>query len=364
MKLKYAHLVTNLYGVATRRVLYLSFIVQPRPVRSAFTGSEIVQALLQSWRSGFGRGIRLAFYGTLCATLLSACFDIKVPTYKRPDTPEKTAYSKPVVTASETIQPDWWKQFHDPYLDSLVTKAIASNFEYQGARRAHRRGGRADRRGARRARCRPWISAPAPSFEKTTGQTFSKQYNVATQVNWDIDIWGEVEKGVQAQKAEFHATRGGLARGLSGAGRRTYRGPISRSSSSTTRSSSSKKRSRTNRKILTIYEGSSRNGLVPQTQVLTQQAEINRLTNQLLELRRSRDLANNALCHVDRRAGRRLQVARQAICSSACNSGGACTGCPRNCSRGGPTWWRPSIACWKPTTSSARPSSRNCRPSA
>ena len=39
------------------------------------------------------------------------------------------------------------------------------------------------------------------SFEKTTGQMFTKQYNLETQVNWDIDIWGAVEKGVQAQKA-------------------------------------------------------------------------------------------------------------------------------------------------------------------
>ena len=149
MKLKYAHLVTNLYGVATRRVLYLSFIVQPRPVRSAFTGSEIVQALLQSWRSGFGRGIRLAFYGTLCATLLSACFDIKVPTYKRPDTPEKTAYSKPVVDGER----------NDPArLVEAVPRSVPrfagdegdqQQFRIQGARRADSSGGCADRRGAR-----------------------------------------------------------------------------------------------------------------------------------------------------------------------------------------------------------------------
>jgi outer membrane protein, multidrug efflux system len=37
------------------------------------------------------------------------------------------------------------------------------------------------------------------------------------------------------------------------------------------------------------------NGLVPQTQVLLQKAEINRLTNGLLELRRLRDLAENSL---------------------------------------------------------------------
>ena len=36
----------------------------------------------------------------------------------------------------------------------------------------------------------------------------------------------------------------------------------------------------TNRQILAIYDGQSRNGLIPQTQVVRQQAEINRLTNE------------------------------------------------------------------------------------
>ena len=44
------------------------------------------------------------------------------------------------------------------------------------------------------------------SFEKSTGQKFSKQFSLGTQVNWDIDVWGKVNKGVQAQTAEFRAT--------------------------------------------------------------------------------------------------------------------------------------------------------------
>jgi NodT family efflux transporter outer membrane factor (OMF) lipoprotein len=50
-----------------------------------------------------------------------------------------------------------------------------------------------------------------------------------------------------------------------------------------------------NMQILTIYEAMLSNGLIPQTQVRRQRAEINRLTNELLELRRFRDLAENAL---------------------------------------------------------------------
>jgi len=51
-----------------------------------------------------------------------------------------------------------------------------------------------------------------------------------------------------------------------------------------------------NRQILTIFEGMDKSGLIPHTQVLRQQAEINRLTKDLLDLRRARDVSNNALC--------------------------------------------------------------------
>lgn len=132
------------------------------------------------------------------------------------------------------------------------------------------------------------------SFEKTTDQKFSKQYNVATQVNWDIDIWNAVEKGVQAQKAEFRATeadwRAGYLELIAGVST-TYFQILQFDD----QIDQQQKTIATNRQILTIFEGMEKNGLVPHTQVLTQRAELNRLTRDLLELRRSRDLADNAL---------------------------------------------------------------------
>src|SRR5690606_23897371 len=50
-----------------------------------------------------------------------------------------------------------------------------------------------------------------------------------------------------------------------------------------------------NRQILGIYDSMFKTGLVPNTQVLQQRAEINRLSRDLLELRRSRNLAGNAI---------------------------------------------------------------------
>lgn len=70
--------------------------------RCAFTGSEIVRALLPS--------LRVVVGVCVVSLTLAACIDVKVPKYERPNTPEKTAFSTfdtSKVAASDTIQPDW-----------------------------------------------------------------------------------------------------------------------------------------------------------------------------------------------------------------------------------------------------------------
>ncbi|MGE8490025.1 MAG: TolC family protein, partial [Paraburkholderia nemoris] len=145
---------------------------------------------------------------TVCALSLSACIDVSMPDYKRPDTPAKASWSDQKgapVSAAATIEPDWWKGFHDPYLDTLIAKAIANNFDIKVL--AARIDVAGTQIGEAKAGALPTMDlGGGADFEKSTGQTFAKQYNVATQVSWDIDIWGKVEKGVQAQKAEFHAS--------------------------------------------------------------------------------------------------------------------------------------------------------------
>jgi len=179
------------------------------------------------------------------ALLLGGCIDAHVPEYKRPDTPAKTSWTDrtgATISAASTIEPDWWKAFQDPYLNSLIGRSIDGNFDIKilaarinvaGAQIAEAHAG-----------ALPTMDLGAgASFEKTTGQPFSRTYNLGTQVNWDIDIWGKVEKGVQAQKAEFHAT------GPTGAPAiwnwsRTCPARTSRSCSSTTRSKRSKRLSK------------------------------------------------------------------------------------------------------------------------
>lgn len=231
-----------------------------------------------------------------CAAFLCACADVSMPEYRRPDSPVKSSWSRPPeasVSASDTITQDWWKEFRDPYLDTLIGKAITGNFDLKIL--AARIQVASAQIGEARAGALPTLDAGAgASFEKSTGQKFSKQFNLGTQVNWDIDIWGKVEKGVQAQTAEFRASEADWRAGyltLVSDVSTTYFQILQFQEQIDQQQQTLDK----NKQIVAIYEAMVKNGLLPNTRVLQQRAEIHRLTNDLLELHRLRDLADNAL---------------------------------------------------------------------
>lgn len=239
---------------------------------------------------------RHAVFTGVCAALLCSCADVSMPDYRRPDTPIKAEWSRDKsapVSAAETVSPDWWKEFSDPYLDNLVTRAIAGNFDVK-ILAARIRVAQAQI-GEVRAGALPTMDAGAgASFEKVTGQKLSKTYNLGTQVNWDIDIWGKVDKGVQAQTAEYRASeadwRAGYLTLVSNVST-TYFQVLQLDEQIDQQQQTLGK----NKQILAIYEAMYSNGLLPNTRVLQQRAEINRLTKDLLDLERVRVLAGNAL---------------------------------------------------------------------
>ena len=234
------------------------------------------------------------YAGLLCLT--GGCADVRVADYQRPDAPTKASWSRPPdagVSPSATISPQWWTQFGDPELDALVAKAIAGNFDLKVlAARISVANSQIDEA---RAGALPTVDVGAgANLEKSTGQKFSKQFNLGTQVSWDLDIWGGVAKGVQAQTAEFHATEADWRAGylqLVASVSSTYFQILQLDEQIDQQDRALQK----NRQILVIYEGMRDNGLAPATQVLRQRAEINRLTKDLLELRRFRQVSENAL---------------------------------------------------------------------
>jgi multidrug efflux system outer membrane protein len=232
----------------------------------------------------------------VCAALLFGCASVRVPEYQRPDAPAKSTWSQPpagTVTPTQAISPQWWAQFGDPELDSLVAQAIAGNIDLKvlSARIevAHAQIAEA------RAGSQPSADVAAgASLQKTSGQPLAKEFSVGTQVSWDLDIWGKVQKGVQGQTAEFHATeadwRAGYLQIVADVSMAYFQILQLDEQIDRQRSSLAK-----NEQILAIDEGLRSNGLIPGTEVLRQRAEINRLTKDLLELRRLRAVTENAL---------------------------------------------------------------------
>jgi outer membrane protein, multidrug efflux system len=239
---------------------------------------------------------RALVFSSLCLGLLVGCAATRVPEYQHPEAPAKSSWSGPpagTVSASEAISPQWWAQFGDPYLDSLVAKAIAGNIDLKvlAARMAVANAQIAEAR----AGALPSVDIGAGStLQKTSGQALTKQFNAGTQVSWDIDIWGQVEKGVQGQAAEFHATeadwRAGYLQIVADVSS-TYFQILQLDEQIEQQQRALVK----NEQILVIYQTMRSNGLISDTEVLRQRAENNRLTKDLLELRRSRDVTENAL---------------------------------------------------------------------
>ncbi len=231
----------------------------------------------------------------LTAALLAACADLHVPEYRGTETPAKATWSRPPASVSpvETIARDWWTGFGDPYLDRLVDEAIAGSFDLRllAARIQVAEAGI----GEARAGALPSMDIGAgASFQKSTGQPLSRQFNVAAQVNWELDVWGKVAKGVEAQTAEFRATEADWRAGyltLAANVSTTYFQILQLDEQIDQQQRTLQK----NREILGTFEAMHANGLIANTEVLRQQAEINRLTHDLVDLQRARALAGNAL---------------------------------------------------------------------
>jgi outer membrane protein, multidrug efflux system len=232
----------------------------------------------------------------VCVGLLFGCSSVRVPEYQQPEAPGKSTWSGPppgTVTAAQAISPQWWTQFGDPQLNSLVDKAIAGNFDLRSL--AARISVAQAQIAEARSGSQPAANlAAGSSFQKTNGSALAKEFSVGTQVSWDLDIWGKTQKGVQGQTAEFHATEADWRAGylqIVAQVSMTYFEILQLDEQIAQQQQALAK----NQQILVIDETMSSNGLIPGTDVLRQRAEINRLTKDLLELRRNRDVGENAL---------------------------------------------------------------------
>jgi len=99
---------------------------------------------------------------------------------------------------------NWWTEFHDPVLDSLVSRAVASNLDVQAATQRIREA----RASVGIATANLWPSANASgSYTYSgTGRANSQDlWRTGLDAAWEVDIFGGIRRSVEAANANVQS---------------------------------------------------------------------------------------------------------------------------------------------------------------
>lgn len=151
----------------------------------------------------------------LLAVTLSLAGCMVGPDYHRPavDTPQSFRYEEEA--ARDTVNTDWWRQFEDPVLDSLIETALANNKDVQiAAANIEEAAGvltqtraplfpQADYSGtALRQRLTERAATPLSALVPNP----QSAYQILGGANWELDLWGKVRRLTEAARAELFAS--------------------------------------------------------------------------------------------------------------------------------------------------------------
>ncbi len=233
--------------------------------------------------------------------VISGCTTVAGPEYIRPDsTPVKSGWSLNSLDPSKgslVIRKDWWTEFEDPYLNSMIEKALSGNITIQvaAARVEEAKAGILRGEAARLPRL-SLGGGVTSTISGGSGRSTATATNASISGNssWELDIWGKMRKGISAQKATYKASEADwrgtwLFITASVAEKyfliRQFDELIENQQSTLDRSSS----------ILSTFERQLEQGLRTRSEVMAQKAEINLLDTQSLELKRLRTNTQNEL---------------------------------------------------------------------
>jgi multidrug efflux system outer membrane protein len=137
------------------------------------------------------------------------------PDYMRPAVDVPAAFRYEDSEAQETANAEWWKQFHDPVLDALLTEALgnnrnikiaAANVEQAAAVLIQTRSPLFPQIGydgsGTKQRSSEAGATPLPSIVPNP-QTL---YQALSSASWEIDLWGRIRRLSESAQAELFAT--------------------------------------------------------------------------------------------------------------------------------------------------------------
>jgi NodT family efflux transporter outer membrane factor (OMF) lipoprotein len=242
------------------------------------------------------------------------CETLSETPYSAPTTPQKAAWAADSgETVGSAIDPQWWKGFQDPYLNRLIEQAIKQNSDLAIALARLNEAGAAI--GEVEARTLPSLSSglstPVSRARNPISNDYetNSQYSLNTKLNWELDIWGKLQKGVEAKQSAYRASQADW--------RAVYLNTATQVASTyflirqfDAQIDIQKASLQSAEQILVIYKSQNREGLVSTKEVLRQQAELNSLKRTLIDLQREREISENALATLLGQPAGNLQVAK------------------------------------------------------
>ena len=153
----------------------------------------------------------------LLLLLIAGC--VKAPPV---ETPELPVQAPEVWTTGEEVSseldPEWWRTFGDEKLDSVVTEALATNYDLAiAAARLEQASAdakvaaadlypqfRANLSGARRKQ--NFIGFPIPGSEGRVLSSTSTHLGFSIEASWEIDLWGRLSAQARASLASYQAS--------------------------------------------------------------------------------------------------------------------------------------------------------------
>jgi multidrug efflux system outer membrane protein len=133
------------------------------------------------------------------------------PDYQRPAIVAPLAWKTAAMPTDSLPRGDWWKTFHDPALDDLITRALAANQSLAAA--AARVEQARSAAGVARSNYLPSV-ALNPSLARTrTSETTdnkfpvaeSTTYRAALDASWELDLFGRVRRLTEGARADAAA---------------------------------------------------------------------------------------------------------------------------------------------------------------
>ncbi|MBV8046414.1 MAG: efflux transporter outer membrane subunit [Paludibacterium sp.] len=148
-------------------------------------------------------------FGGLCVLALAGC--AVGPDYVRPAVASADQFKEakgwqPASPADQIAKGAWWKVFNDPDLDRLEDQLNAANLTIAQAEAQYRQSSALLQEA--QAGFLPTVGLSASETHARSGgssdgsSTVSTAYNAALSASWEIDLWGQVRRGVEAGQAK------------------------------------------------------------------------------------------------------------------------------------------------------------------